>query len=186
MDNILFDLLTNDKEESRQNEMLHTDRCRDKPRLFYAPMRKDSMNAAVYTSFSSARNTERFGEYERKRGIQYCEIQAYNILVMTESIGCKSIMDDIAAKKVIELAEKDKIDVVVLTSVNGFTQYPEKTFWFFDQLYRYGVTVDWIGYGNMDKAIFNIYKEESKKQEQKFEKMMSAFVGMYDGEERDE
>lgn len=182
MENLLLSLLT-DKKAAQQDEVAFADLWKDTECLLYQKQRR--AHAVVYTRFSSYRNAERFLDYEREKGIQYCDLQEYQLYATVESVENKNIMEDVAVMKILELAEKGIIDVVVLTSVSGFFQSPKETFWFLDKLYEYEVKVDLIGFGNLEKAIFDLYVEESKKQEQAFQKMLIEFVSQWENSERD-
>lgn len=174
MENLLFGLLTKDKE---QHSAAHSGWKKDNELFLYKPVEEPSaLNAVVYTRFSSARAAERFLEYERDKGIQYCDLQGYNLLVMLESVGKSTIREDSTMIKIMELAEKGLIDVVVFPTVSGLTRDWEDMFWVLDKLYMYGVKVDWVGCGNLDKAIFKAYIEESERQEQEFAKILKTFV----------
>lgn len=182
MENLLLSLLTDEKMTPQQDTLSITDLWGD-IECSICKQKKESTYAVVYTRFSSYRNAERFLAYERDKGIQYCELQEYQVYAIAESVENKSITEDVAIKKILDLAEKGMVDVVVLTSVSGLLRHPEDTFWFLDKLYEFGVIVDLIGFGNLDKAIFNVYIEESKKQEQAFQEMLTAFVGQWGNRE---
>lgn len=174
MENLLFGLLTKDKE---YHSATHTGWKNDNELFLYKPLEEPSvLNAVVYTRFSSARAAERFLEYEREKGIQYCDLQGYNLLVMLESVGKNTIKEDATMNKIMKLAEKGLIDVVVFPTVSGLTRDWEDMFWVLDKLYMYGVKVDWVGCGNLDKAIFKAYIEESERQEQEFARILKSFV----------
>lgn len=177
MENLLFGLLTKDKKDKSQESAIYAEWKNDNDLFLYKPMEKPlAVNAVVYTRFSSARAAERFLEYEREKGIQYCDLQGYNLLLMLESVGKNGIEEDTAMNKIMELAEKGLIDVVVFPTISGLTRNWEDMFWVLDRLYMYKVKVDWVGCGNLDKAIFKAYIEESEKQEQEFARILKTFV----------
>ncbi len=184
MENLLLSFLTDEKIAAQQNELFFADLRKDME-CSLCQVRRESIHAVVYTRFSSCRNAERFLDYEREKGSQYCDLQEYQLYATVESIENKNIMEDVAVIKILELAEKGIVDVVVLTSVSGLFHNPKETFWFLDKLYDYEVKVDLVGFGNLDKAIFNVYVEESKKQEQEFQKMLTEFVSQWEISERD-
>ncbi|GAA6410276.1 hypothetical protein K040078D81_43930 [Blautia hominis] len=168
MENLLLDLLTEDKIDVQQDRIIFVDG--------YGDIGQGPGSALLYTRFLSPRAAARFLQYEQKKGIQYCELKGYNLYAIAESIGYKKITEDLTVKKILNLAKKAVIDSVILTSVGGFSQCQEDTFWFLDKLYEYGVRVELIGCGSLDKAIFDAYIEESKKQQNIFQNMLTSFV----------
>lgn len=134
-----------------------------------------SLNAVIYTRFSSVRNAERFSEYERQKGILYCAVHGYNVCAVLQSTESNAL-NDFAVNKIMESAEQGKVDVLVLTSVVGFPRYQEDTFRFFDRLHGYGVIVERIGCDSPDRGIAGAYIEECNKQEKAFQEMLEILV----------
>lgn len=184
MENLLFGLLTEDKMASQQNMNLFADWHNNNYALYKPEQEVKKENALIYTGFSSYRNAERFLHYERKKGIEYCELKGYNLYAIAESVEKQNMFEDITVRKILDLVERGMIDVVVLTSLNGFTRNQQDTFRLLDKLHEFGVHAEVIGYGSLDKAIFDLYIEESKKQEQKFQSMLAAFVSQCESSER--
>lgn len=144
-------------------------------KIILSLLTEDKENALIYTRYPS----KRFLAHEREKGIQYCNLKEYNLYDIVESFQGDNFMEDLSVKRIIALAEKGKIDVVVLTSVWGYSKCQEETFWFFEQLHECGVKVDVIGLGSLDRAILDTYIEESKKQEQAFQNILITFINQW-------
>lgn len=174
-DNILHCLLTKDEAPQQKRIVIHSGWCGNNDFFMHEPGDK-VVRALVYTRFRSPRNAERFWDYERERGIQYCGLQGYQVLALAESVEDGNIREDVAINKILEMAQNALIDVVVLTSIDGFNKYPEGFYWLLDRLYDHGVKTDWVGCGNLDEKIHHAYIEQSQKQEQMVSKMLTDFV----------
>lgn len=96
----------------------------------------------------------------------YCEVQEYNLLAMFNSVGCSTAVEDIAWDKILELARKHLIDVVVLQSMSRLSGNFEEIIEILDTLYSYGVKVDCMGYGILEQDVLYQYIEKRKRETQ--------------------
>lgn len=134
-----------------------------------------AVNAAAYIRFSSARNAERFLDYEKEKAIQYCEFQEYNLLSLIISAGSDAAIDS-SMDKIMELAEKGMVDVVVIPTVEGLSRNPQDMIRLIDKLYGCGVKIECIGYGDLEQKILSAYIEENIKLEKKFDEILRSLV----------
>ena len=124
------------------------------------------LNAVIYNRFVSSESAQCFLDYEREIEVLYCEVQEYNLLAMFNSVGCSTAVEDIAWDKILELARKHLIDVVVLQSMSRLSGNFEEIIEILDTLYSYGVKVDCMGYGILEQDVLYQYIEKRKRETQ--------------------
>ena len=124
------------------------------------------LNAVIYNRFVSSESAQCFLDYEREIEVLYCEVQEYNLLAMFNSVGCSTAVEDIAWDKILELARKHLIDVVVLQSMSRLSGNFEEIIEILDTLYSYGVKVDCMGYGILEQDVLYQYIEKRKRESQ--------------------
>ena len=124
------------------------------------------LNAVIYNRFVSSESAQCFLDYEREIEVLYCEVQEYNLLAMFNSVGCSTAVEDIAWDKILELARKHLIDVVVLQSMSRLSGNFEEIIEILDTLYSYGVKVDCMCYGILEQDVLYQYIEKRKRETQ--------------------
>lgn len=138
--------------------------------------REKPVNAVLYLCVRQSPDAEQLLESEKRRGIRYCGMQGYQLLVLLESIGGDPFMKGKALGRILELAELQLVDVVVLSRVNNLFQFLDHASRILEGIYRHNVMVDCVGCGLLERGVFESYQGKNRQQERAFRVKLMGLV----------
>lgn len=179
MNLFIFDrLFSKEKKGGRQESIVCFGRMNN-GEIFISPavcLDERPLNAVIYNRFLSFEDAQRFSDAEHDEEVLYCDAQEYTLLTMFNSVGCCSAIGDVAWNKILELARRHLIDVVVLQDMSRLSDNFEEVVEILEILYRCGVKVDCMGYGILEQEILYQYIEEARKKMQMMEERIREVI----------
>lgn len=111
------------------------------------------MTAAVYLNFSGPDARSRLETY-REQAFQYCEKKGYDVLVLIEYIGPENIVKEQGRKKILELARKGMVDVVIIPDLRTVSGFLPEALNVLCEIRDYGVRVESLNCFSAEYDIF--------------------------------
>lgn len=114
--------------------------------------------------------------YEKEKSLYYCEQQTYHVVTMLEGVGCDYSIEKENWQRLVVLAGKGMIDVIVVSELSRLSYCPEEILQTMELLRAFQVQLDCIGYGILDYARLKQYLMHTWKKQEQFEQDLDAYL----------
>lgn len=132
--------------------------------------------AVLYLCVRPSELAGRTLEEEKERGIRYCAMQGYKVLVIIKSIGEDTVIENSAWERLQELVKKGFVDVVVLIETDTLFEFLTHASRILAGIYRYGVAIDCVGCGLLSEEVFSEYSGKNKREKEDFQRKLEGLM----------
>lgn len=115
-------------------------------------------------------------EEKKERGIRYCAVQGYKVLVILKSIGEDFLMESGAWERLQELVQNGFVDVIVLIETYSMFEFLSHASWILAGIYQYGVVIDYIRCGVLDRNVFSEYLVKNEREKEGFQRKLEGLM----------
>lgn len=115
-------------------------------------------------------------EYEKEKSLLYCEQQEYSLITMIESIGCDNVIEKENWQRMVVLAGKGMVDVIVVSGLSRLSSCPREILQILDMLQIFQVQIDCIGYGILDYEVLKKYLVRTWHTQEQFERELDDYL----------
>lgn len=119
------------------------------------------MRAMVYVRFSSEKEAELYLPDFRKKMLKYCEEKKYDVLVFLNLIGTTVPAIKRGEEKIMELARKDMIDLLVVPNLCTLSASMAEAARMIRNLKQYRVNVECVRYDLAEYTLNRILENEN-------------------------
>lgn len=115
-------------------------------------------------------------EEEKERGIRYCAMQGYKVLVILKFIGEDTFMENSAWGRLQELVRNGFVDVVILIETDTLFEFLTHASRILAEIYRYGVMIDCVGCGVLRGDVFSEYLGKNEREKKDFQRKLEGLM----------